>query len=209
MENSMMRNARVRMVGAMALAGMALGMSGCSWFGKRSSYESARETRPLEVPPEFDAPSTANALSIPSVDGSSSTASAPADSASSYEAVPTIPVEAGVPSSLHVGDAVSGAWRRVGLALERSGVADIRARDEVAGTYTVAGTISVTTGDEGGFLKRMFTRERTETRDVTRVVRIVPAADGGSDVRVEDEAGQVADDAFARRVISALQARMG
>jgi uncharacterized lipoprotein len=208
MENSMMSMARTRTVLALALAAMALAMGGCGWFGKRSSYETARETRPLEVPPEFDAPSTANALTIPQVDGASPSTTS-AEGASSYEAVPTIPVEPGRATSLRVGDGVGGAWRRVGLALERSGVADISARDEAAGTYTLSGTVSTTTGNEGGFLKRMFTRERTETRDVTRIVRVVPAADGGSEVRVEDESGQVADDAFARRVISALQARLG
>jgi uncharacterized lipoprotein len=209
MENSMTSYKRARAAMILAFAAMALGMAGCSWFGKRTSYETARETRPLEVPPEFDAPSTANALSIPQVDSASASTAAPSDNAPTYESVPTIPIEPGSASFLRVGDGVSGAWRRVGLALERSGVAEVRARDEAAATYTLAGTISETTGDEGGFLKRMFTRERTETRDVTRVVRIVPTAEGGSEIRVEDESGQAADDAFARRVISALQARMG
>jgi hypothetical protein len=87
-------------------------------------------------------------------------------------------------------------------------VAELTARDEAAATYTVSGTSTLERRAEGGFFKRLFTRDEATTAQVTRVVRIV--ADGsGSVVRVEDEQGQPADDELARRVIEAIRQRLG
>ena len=56
---------RAAMAGLL-LAGVALG-SGCSWFRKGSDlYAQSPETRPLEVPPDLDAPRVDTAVNVPS-----------------------------------------------------------------------------------------------------------------------------------------------
>jgi uncharacterized lipoprotein len=186
-----------------ALLFVAVMLPGCGLFGRKSDYQQSRESRPLEIPPDLDTPATSTALTIPVGGSGSGAASAAADSAGG----PPPPVVAGSASSLRVSDSVSGAWRRVGIALERSQVAEIVSRDETAATYTLTGT-TTTRQAEGGFLKRMFTRDKVSTGSVTRIVRVV--ADGEkSSVRVEDESGAPVDDELARRVIEALRQRLG
>jgi uncharacterized lipoprotein len=196
---------RLRIVAALLL--VAVMLPGCGLFGRKSDYQQSRESRPLEIPPDLDTPVTSTALTIP-VEGSGGSAAraTTADSAGSAPPPPA-PVVAGAASSLRVSDSVSGAWRRVGLALERSQVAEIVSRDETAATYTLTGT-TTTRQAEGGVLKRMFTRDKVSTGIVTRIVRVV--ADGAqSSVRVEDESGAPVDDELARRVIEALRQRLG
>lgn len=186
----------------LAVAVLALALGGCSMFGVRSDYEQARETRPLEIPPELDAPAQSGTMRVPEVAGATDAGAAPASSVPS--AIP-----AGEESSLAVADGVSGTWRRVGLALERSGVAEITARDEAAATYTVSGTTTAAKKPEGGFFKRLFSSDDAGAPvAATRVVRVV--ADGaGSVIRVEDEQGQAVDDELARRLVAAIRQRLG
>jgi len=187
------------------LATVVLAAGGCSFFGKKSSYEQAQASRPLEVPPDLDTPSTGGSLSIPE-GGTGATSDD-----GSLAAVPSeAPAEivAGEDSSMSLADSPAGAWRRVGMALERSQVGEITARDESTATFTLNGTSRVTAQDDRGFFKKLFTSEKSESAEVTRIVRI--RADGdGSRVTVEDEGGQAAGDEFARRIISALKQRLG
>lgn len=186
----------------LAVAALAMVLGGCSMFGVRSDYEQARETRPLEIPPELDAPAQSGTMRVPDVSG------APAASGAAPSAVPSA-IPAGEDSSLAVADGVAGTWRRVGLALERSGVAEITARDEVAATYTVSGTTTAAKKPAGGFFKRLFSSDDAGAPvAATRVVRVV--ADGaGSVIRVEDEQGQAVDDELARQLVAAIRARLG
>jgi uncharacterized lipoprotein len=187
------------------LALVVLAASGCSFFGKKSSYEQARASRPLEVPPDLDAPATTGSLSIPE-SGNGGTSDAAAAGGAPSDAPSEI--VAGEDSSMSLADSPAGAWRRVGLALERSQVGEIAARDESAATYTLTGKTRVGAKDDRGFFKKLFTSEKSESAEVTRVVRI--SADGaGSRVTVEDEGGQPVGDEFARRIISALKQRLG
>jgi uncharacterized lipoprotein len=190
---------RLVVIGAAAVL-----LGGCSLFGGRSSYDEAQETRPLEIPPGLDAPAANATMSVPRVDG----APAPVASSSSNSSVPQS-ISAGADSSLTLGDSVAGAWRRVGLALERSGVGELVSRDETAATFTLTGTSMQQAEPEGGFFKRMFSSDPPQTSTtVTRVVRIV--ADGsGSVVRMEDADGASTDDEFSRRVIAAIRQRLG
>ncbi len=186
-----------RLLAAAVLASL---LGGCSMFGVRSDYQQAQETRPLEIPPGLDTPTTSTTMLVPAVEGGS----APIDAG-------TVPAQIvpGEDSTLALADSAAGAWRRVGLALERSGVAEITARDEGAGTFTLSGTSRETRPAEGGFIKRMFSGgDKVEETAVTRVVRI-SAEGSGSVVRVEDEQGQPVADDLARRVIAALRQRLG
>ena len=179
-------------------------IAACGVFGgkRRDAYQGSREGRPLEVPPDLDAPPASRSLVIPaggegSADGSVAGESVPPSGGAS--------IEPGRASSLSLRDAPAGAWRRVGLALERSGVGEIVSRDEAAGTYTMR--LSVT-GREGGFFSRMIGRDKASVEEATRVVRITAEGEG-SIVRVEDEAGAESTDAAARKLIAALKQRLG
>ncbi|MBS0569595.1 MAG: hypothetical protein JSS28_03220 [Proteobacteria bacterium] len=118
---------------AIALIAAASLLGGCSWFRHNSNYyEKAKQTQPLEVPPDLDAPVSSDELSIPQP-GSAGSAAQPA-AASVGSAPPAAAISGG---SLHVADNVDHAWQRVGLALERSQAGTISARDATAHTYTV------------------------------------------------------------------------
>jgi uncharacterized lipoprotein len=65
---------RIALVALTAL--IVLTASGCSWFRSHSAYEKARQERPLEVPPDLDAPVADTSMAIPGA--SAAGASAPA-----------------------------------------------------------------------------------------------------------------------------------
>ena len=182
-------------------AACSLLLTACTLFGAKSDYEQAQETRPLEIPPDLDSPSANNSMLVPA---------APASGGDSAALASPQSIEAGEASSLKLGDSVSGAFKRVGLALERSGVAEIVARDESAATITVSGSSSTEPTAKPGFFKRMFSSDDKATAavKVTRVVRIV--ADGsGCLVRVENDQGEATNDELSRRVIAAIRQRLG
>lgn len=196
-------------VGSLVLAA-CVALAGCGMFGgnKREAYEGSRAGRPLEVPPDLDAPATSRSLVIPAAGAAAGDSQPPSDASPSDGApIASSPgaIEPGTASSLKIGDAPAGAWRRVGLALERSGVGEILARDASAGTYTVKSTV---TEREGGLLSRMIGRDKVSVSEATRVVRIVPDGEG-SEIRVEDESGEAVEDAAARKLIAAIRQRLG
>jgi uncharacterized lipoprotein len=69
--NSIFRLPRSLLIGAVALA--LLSSTGCNWmrskFHSSSDYTKSPESRPLEVPPDLNAPNTSNAMAIPSASG--------------------------------------------------------------------------------------------------------------------------------------------
>ena len=116
-------------ISLIAAAGL---LGGCSWFRHNDHYYSkAKQTAPLEVPPDLDAPSSSDALEIPQPGSPDSAAQGPAVGS----APPAGTISGG--GSLRVADNVDHAWQRVGLALERSQAGTISARDAAAHTYTV------------------------------------------------------------------------
>src|SRR5690606_8987459 len=119
-----MRNSRVITVAAVLVA--VVGMSGCKWFSKTNEmYAQSPETRPLEVPPDLDRPSTEGAMALPpaqSVTRSETGAAAPAASNSSF-------IVAGVRDEV---------FARVGEVLEATDGLTIASRAQILGTYDVA-----------------------------------------------------------------------
>jgi uncharacterized lipoprotein len=190
---------------------LPLVLAGCGMFGgkKEQAYKSSSEGRPLEVPPDLDTPSTSRSLSIPATADAAATDAASdtpdAAAAPPLDAAPSASIQPGDESELTVTDGVAGTWRRVGLALERSGVGEIVSRDEGAGTYTVKSTV---TEKEGGFFSRMMGRDKVSVEEATRVVRVV-AEGTGSRIQVEDETGATVEDAAARKLIAAIKQRLG
>ncbi len=115
-------------ISLIAAAGL---LGGCSWFRHNDSYYAkAKQTAPLEVPPDLDAPVSSDEMAIPQ----SGSPAVPSTSARVGSAPPSATIGGG---NLHIADNVEHAWQRVGLALERSQAGTISARDATAHTYTV------------------------------------------------------------------------
>lgn len=83
------------------------------------------------------------------------------------------------------------AWRRVGLALDRSGFS-IEQRDRENGAYTVkfVDTEEVARREKRSWLRRAFTREPTGQVEFVVQVRLSESADG-TEVRVYNEDGSL------------------
>lgn len=162
-------------------------LGGCSLFKSRSEWDKAAEARPLEIPPDLQAPTSRGELVVPQ-------AGRPATAARAGGAT-------GI-DGLNVADTVDSTWQRVGKALDRaSDLGSVSARDESAHTYSLTVTTK-RTRDEGGFIKRLFTRKKVET--VTESVNIGVSADGnGSRVSVSGGASAV------QRVVALLRERLG
>lgn len=163
-------------------------LGGCSLFKSKSEWDKAAEARPLEIPPDLEAPPSRGELVVPAAGSPRASARAGAG--------PT-----GI-DGLNVADTVDSTWQRVGTALERAGdLGNITARDESAHTYSLSVTTK-RTRDEGGFLKRLFTRKKVET--VTETVNIGVSTDGsGSRVSVSGGSSAV------QRVVAVLRDRLG
>ncbi|MBN8737961.1 MAG: hypothetical protein BGP24_02130 [Lysobacterales bacterium 69-70] len=161
-------------------------LGGCSLFKSRSEWDKAAEARPLEIPPDLEAPPSRGELIVPQAGSSRPVAGRGAT---------------GV-DGLTVADSVDSTWERVGKALERaSDLGSVAARDQSSHTYSLTVT-SKRARDEGGFFKRLFTRKKVET--VTETVNVGVSADGsGSRVSISGGAAAV------QRVTALLRERLG
>ena len=113
--SSLTSNGRGLIVAVVAVA--VLATSGCSWFRGKTGYELSPESRPLEIPPDLDAPPHDGALSIPAVAAS----------------------QRGIESqAFSLDDTPAGAFDRVGIALGRIEGVSISERSQLLTVYTVA-----------------------------------------------------------------------
>src|SRR5690349_2185561 len=122
----------------MLLAAALLG--GCGFFSRHldrqdDTYRQSAQSRPLEVPPDLDSPASNAALTIPDARPVGSAPSptdagtppgipaAPAPGAAPPAAAAAAAASGVVPTGdgLLVSDSLESTYRRVGLALERSG----------------------------------------------------------------------------------------
>jgi uncharacterized lipoprotein len=205
------------MMSLLALA-LVAPLAGCSFFhrDKGDAYRQSAQERPLEVPPDLDTPNSSSALVIPPAPGAATTSST-TDAAILPAATPADgappPAVAGVPGvslsgeGLLVADTPASTWKRVGLALERSGAATIAARDESGATYTVNTTGQTTT--RPGWFKRAITFGRASNKATARVqltVRVSADA-GGSRVAIEGASDEASRDA-AQALLRTLRERL-
>ncbi|MEO8801921.1 MAG: hypothetical protein ABI304_06080 [Rudaea sp.] len=204
----------VRTTVLIALAAVAVG--GCSMFHHRDNYYSkAKETQPLEVPPDLDTPSTTDALIVPEAGNSGTAGSAGATVGS---APPAATLDNG---KLHVSDTVENTWKRVGLALERADIGKIDARDETAHSYTLAvsGLRAAPTpppAAEHHWYSRVLhpfgggnKAPSNNSQPVSGTLSITVSADGdGARVDVQGASGTDSAEA-AQRVLQVLRSRMG
>jgi uncharacterized lipoprotein len=190
-------------------------LGGCSMFHRHDNnyYSKAQETKPLEVPPDLETPSTSNELTVPAA-GSASAASS--TSATTSSAPPQVSPGG---DSLHVADSVGHAWTRVGLALERAQVGTISERNETAHSYTldVAGlkaSAPAAPAEHHWYSRIMhpFGGGSSASGSATAVsghltVTVTPDGDGAR-VEVSGTSGDSSAAEAARRVLGALRERL-
>lgn len=204
---------------------LCISLSGCSFFQKRSHsresvYQKSTEARPLEVPPGLDMPSSSTALVIPTpgsapVDATSSGDTAaespsllPADTSAPPAAAPT--GLSGVTLSgdgLRVGDTPESTWSRIGLALTRSGAAQIVSSDQSGLSYDIETTGTRT--EKAGWFKRAITLGQAGKEVATKVrLTVRVSADGdASKVSIDGDGGEASRSA-ADDVLKALRERL-
>jgi len=129
--------------------------SGCRWFRRNNPYNQSAETRPLEVPPDLDRPSTAAALGAPTsvtrsgMSGTPVQGAAPAQPPAGQPAVAQPPA-AQAPASAAQSPAASASgsgftvpgerdavFNQVGEALAAVPGATIASKAQLLGTYDV------------------------------------------------------------------------
>ena len=106
------------------LAVAVVSSSGCSWFRGKSGYENSPESRPLEIPPDLDRPTTDPTMQVPA------TAAAPGGTVAARPAA--LPSQAFV-----VADAPESVWRRLGLALQRVEGVTVGESSQMLSVYNV------------------------------------------------------------------------
>ncbi|ANB18696.1 hypothetical protein [Dokdonella koreensis] len=217
-----------RTIALLMLLPLLLLAGGCKYFSRESAkdeYKRAVESRPLEVPPDLDAPANSGAMVIPEArpsassdpagsvrreDGALVLGAPPAGDTSATAEPPPVSASPGVKvggEGLLVSDSVESTWRRVGLALQRSGAATVVASDEATSSYDVETAGEVVS--KPGWFKRTVTLGMAKDK-VSAPVRLKIRVSGegeGSRVSIEgadDEAGRAAADG----VLAALRQRL-
>jgi uncharacterized lipoprotein len=116
---------------ALALLAVSVaGLSGCKWFkkGAKGDYALSPETRPLEVPPDLNLPTTSGAMQIPPAAGQAATPSAGTSAT-------TAPAASG---GFNVAGSRDEVFTKVGDALGGIEGVNIASRAQLLGTYDVA-----------------------------------------------------------------------
>jgi uncharacterized lipoprotein len=192
-------------------------LSGCGYLktkfgGKKDAYKKSTQTQPLEVPPDLDSPNRSGTLLIPEP-GTSTLAGTSVTRVPDAMITPTAvpPVSATLTASgdgLQLADTLASTYRRVGLALERSGVATILSRDEGTRSFVIRTTGQ--TKKSPGWFKRAITLGMADDKKVSVPVELrvsVTGTDGASKVVVEGAASE-SERSAAKRVLETLGQRM-
>ncbi len=198
----MAMNRALQMTQRLGVVGLILASLGaCQIFDRAIVYEDARETEPLKVPDDLRVPVNNPALAIPNVDGLAAETTTAPPSLGATAAV----ARGGLPRStkavLQLTDEASNTWRRVGIALNRSGCCRVVDKDESGLSYEVELSAAA---PKKGFFKRWF--GGNEASSVMRVQ--VETADDGSRVSVVGADGETRQDDAALTVLGVVESRL-
>jgi outer membrane protein assembly factor BamC len=106
--------------------------------------------------------------------------------------------------AVQINEGFDRAWRRVGLALDRTGFT-VEDRDRSAGTYFVRYVTPNTDKKEPGFFAKLFTFGKAGGNDAPLKFRIVVKSQGeSSTVAVLNEAGAPDTSANAQRIVQVI-----
>lgn len=207
---------KILLPGLMALIATAPGCGMFGWLDRSKDYRDSETRRPLEVPPDLSEPPDDRTMEVPQ---SERTASVNENSVEPPDLDDTSRPEApdvdlprdasGVPY-LELNDTVESAWRRTGLALERTGF-EIQERDEARRLFTVRYVPPEKEEEDGGFFDWLFGGDDEEPRSAAGLYRVsvVGAGETLSRVTVLDQAGDPQSGQTAERILSLLAARLG
>ncbi len=129
----------------------------------------------------------------------------PVQAAPATPALPRARVVAGKPATLELDDGLDRAWRRVGIALDRSGFS-VEDRDRAAGLYFVRYVDPNTAGQEKspGFFAKLF-GATTDTSAAAVRYQVALRSDGAKTlVSVLDTQGQPVANEDGQRIVAVL-----
>lgn len=145
--------------------------------------------------------------------GTAPSAAPAASSTTANGTAPTPPTQAAMVSQVNgqpaivLIDKLDRAWRRTGLALDRSGFT-IEDRDLTSGVYFVR-YVATTPNQETGFLSRLFTGSKNKPLELSQYRIALSAGDEGqSTLRVLNADGQAAPVATAETILQLLAAQL-
>jgi outer membrane protein assembly factor BamC len=121
---------------------------------------------------------------------------APVQAVTAKAAVVTVD---GLPN-ISISDSFDVAWRRIGLALDRTGFT-VEDRDRVQGTYFVR--FVDTTPDERGFFARMFSKSKAEAGPVKYRLKVL-GVDTKTLVSIQNANGQIENSPITQRIMKLL-----
>lgn len=145
--------------------------------------------------------------------GTAPSAAPAASSTTANGTAPTPPTQAAMVSQVNgqpaivLIDKLDRAWRRTGLALDRSGFT-IEDRDLTSGVYFVR-YVATTPNQETGFLSRLLTGSKNKPLELSQYRIALSAGDEGqSTLRVLNADGQAAPVATAETILQLLAAQL-
>ncbi len=205
----------ILVTGLLALIATAPGCGLFGWLDRSEDYRETQANPPLEVPPDLSDPVDDRSMAVPEEErmaaGDVQSTEPPDLDNTPLPEAPAVDLprdDAGVPY-LALSDTVDSAWRRTGLALERTGFV-IEQRDETRRLFTVRYVPPEEEEDDGGFFDWLFGGDDDEDRgsDLYRV-SVVGASESESRVTVLNQAGEPESGDTAERILSLLAARLG
>ncbi len=170
--------------------------------GMREEYKDASKTSTVWEPRPSDPELEAEFLSRLMVKLGVS-----AEQAKANTATPETPVNKtkliveGNISTLNIPDSFDVAWRRVGLALDRTGFT-VEDRDRAQGVYFVR-YVDTTPKEEKGFFSSMFSKKPEATGPVKYRIAVRKAANS-TEVTVQDAAGKTENTPVTQRILKLL-----
>ena len=179
----------------LGLIAMLTLLSGCGYmrakFGSKSEiYKVGEQSKPLEVPPGLDKPNQSGTLVIPEPSANAAPAAADSSVPAASIAIQTAPPGTASPGlggeGMSVADTPANTFKRVGLALERSGVATIEKTDQAARTYEVL-TNGNTTQSPGWFKETVTLGTADDKKTLTPVRLRIRVSGSGNESRVTIE----------------------
>ena len=119
-------SASSRYIAVALLAVAVVGASGCKWFRKDNEiYKQSAESRPLEIPPDLDRPSSDAAMNLPASATASQVAAQRGNNA------------AASPVGFSVSGSRDDVFNKVGEVLAATSGATVASKAQILGTYDV------------------------------------------------------------------------
>lgn len=168
--------------------------------GMSEEYKDQTKSGTIWVPRPSDPELEAEFLSRLMVKLGVSAEQAKTSTAAAVVAIKTTLVTNGDTTQLNIPDSFDVAWRRVGLALDRTGFT-VEDRDRAQGVYFVR--YVDTTKEEKGFFSKMFSSSTADTGPVKYRIA-VRKTDSVTEVTVQNAAGKAENSPVAQRILKLL-----